>query len=107
MCFRNSNPGFESHWPHTKVVALLGPIALNIAVNYDVSVIAAGDNCQVLNPYSIFKYSIRSEITRKYYERRLKKFLDFIQFEPGVTDIEKRCNDYAEHIGQNPNLALR
>jgi hypothetical protein len=75
-------------------------------VHRDVSVIATGENCQALSPYSIFKYSVRSEITRKYYERRLKKFLDFIEFERGVTDIEKRCNDYAEHVRQNPNLAL-
>jgi len=28
----------------------------------------------------MIKYSIRSELTRKYYERRLRKFFDFIQF---------------------------
>jgi hypothetical protein len=27
-------------------------------------------------PYTMFKYSIRSELTRKYYERRLRKFFD-------------------------------
>jgi integrase len=49
-----------------------------------------------LNPYTMFKYSIRSELTRKYYERRLKRFFDFIQFEIEVTDIEKRCNDFPQ-----------
>ena len=34
-----------------------------------------------LSPYIMFKYSIRSELTRKYYERRLRTFFDFIQFE--------------------------
>jgi hypothetical protein len=51
---------------------------------------------QLLNPYTMFKYSIRSELTRKYYERRLRKFLDFIQFEITIKEIEKRCNDFAE-----------
>lgn len=72
----------------------------------DVSVIARGENSQALSPYSMFKYSIRSEITRKYYERRLKRFLDFIQFKAEVTDVEKRCNDFAEAGKQNPNWAL-
>ena len=31
-----------------------------------------------LSPYTMFKYSIRSELTRKYYERRLRTFFDFI-----------------------------
>jgi hypothetical protein len=26
---------------------------------------------QFLNPYTMFRYSIRSKVTRKYYERRL------------------------------------
>ena len=36
---------------------------------------------QGLRPYTMFKYSIRSELTRKYYERRLRKFFDVIHFE--------------------------
>ena len=28
-----------------------------------------------LSPYMMFKYSSRSELTRKYYERRLRDFL--------------------------------
>ena len=49
-----------------------------------------------LNLYTIFEYSIRSELTRKYYERRLRKFFDFIHFEIEIRDIEKRYNDFAE-----------
>jgi hypothetical protein len=49
-----------------------------------------------LSPYTMFEYSIRSELTRKYYGRRLKKFFDFIQFEMEVTSIENRCNDFAQ-----------
>ena len=40
-----------------------------------------GHNKGGLIPYLIFKYSIKTEITRRYYERRLKKFFDFIEFE--------------------------
>jgi hypothetical protein len=50
-----------------------------------------------LSPYMMFKYSTRSELTRKYYERRLRGFFDYIQFETGIKDMEKRCNDFAEH----------
>ena len=98
---------FKSHWPHTKVVALLGPIALYTVVNQGVNVIAIREeDSQALSPYSMFKFSIRSEITRKYYERRLKRFLDFIQFKPEVADVEKRCNDFAQRGKQNPNWTL-
>ena len=37
------------------------------------------------------------QITRRYYERRLKKFFDFIEFEVVANkDIEFRCNKFAE-----------
>jgi hypothetical protein len=49
-----------------------------------------------LTPYVMFKYSIRSELTRKYYERRLRRFLDFIEFEIEIKGVEERCNDFAE-----------
>ena len=66
-------------------------------MNQGVNVIAIREeDSQALSPYSMFKFSIRSEITRKYYERRLKRFLDFIQFKPEVADVEKRCNDFAQ-----------
>ena len=54
----------------------------------------------------MFKYSIRSDVTRKYYERRLRKFLDFIQFEPETSEIEKRCNNFSKYGKQNSNWAL-
>jgi hypothetical protein len=41
----------------------------------------------------MFRYSVRSEGTRKYYERRLRKFFDFIEFEVEVEDVERRYND--------------
>jgi hypothetical protein len=39
----------------------------------------------------MFKYAIKTEITRKYYERRLKKFFDFIEFEIEDRNIESKC----------------
>jgi integrase len=47
------------------------------------------------SPYYLFKYSVRSESTRKYYERRIKKFFDFIGFSLGTT-TEERCNLFAQ-----------
>jgi hypothetical protein len=49
----------------------------------------------ITTPYYMFKYSIRSEITRKYYERRIKKFFDFIAFSER-SQLEKRCNLFAQ-----------
>lgn len=43
--------------------------------------------------YHMFTYSIRNEVTRKYYERRLKRFFDFIGFDL-QTDLEERCNSF-------------
>ncbi|HEY7080849.1 MAG TPA: hypothetical protein VH500_14190 [Nitrososphaeraceae archaeon] len=48
-----------------------------------------------LNYYAMFKFSIRSEITRKYYERRVKQFLNYIRFELEDGDIENRSNMFA------------
>jgi len=44
---------------------------------------------QSLKPYTTSKYSIRSELTRKYYERRLRKSFDVIQFEVEVITLLK------------------
>ena len=56
-----------------------------------------GHNKGELTPYLMFKYTIKTEITRKYDERRLKKFFDFIEFEiVADKDIEYRCNKFAE-----------
>jgi hypothetical protein len=61
---------------------------------------------QLLSPYSMFKYSIRSELTRKYYERRLRKFFDFIQFENATKDLEVRCNSFAQRGKDNVNWVI-
>ncbi|HSA74167.1 MAG TPA: hypothetical protein VLD84_09460 [Nitrososphaeraceae archaeon] len=49
----------------------------------------------VTSSYNMFKYSIRSELTRKYYERRIRKFFDFIGFLIG-SEIEKRVDFFAK-----------
>jgi integrase len=59
-----------------------------------------------LSPYMMFKYSIRSELTRKYYERRLRTFFDFIQFEMEIKELEIRCNNFAERGKFNINWTL-
>ena len=51
----------------------------------------------------MFGYSVRSEVTRKYYERRLRKFFDFMEFEVEVEDAERRYNDFAEKGKSNLN----
>jgi len=59
-----------------------------------------------LTPYLMFKYAIKTEITRKYYERRLKKFFDFIEFETTELPIDYRCNKFAEKAKNNTNWTL-
>jgi hypothetical protein len=45
--------------------------------------------------YGMFNYSIRNDLTRKYYERRLKTFFDYIAFDVHL-DIGERCNCFAK-----------
>ena len=59
------------------------------------------------SPYLMFKFSTRSEITRKYYERRIRLFLDFIEFDlENKINIEKRCNGFAFKGGSEKNWAV-
>lgn len=53
----------------------------------------------------MLKFSIRSEITRKYYERRITRFLDYIDFSPNKS-IEERFNDFAAHSSKDINWTL-
>jgi hypothetical protein len=59
----------------------------------------------VNSPYYLFKYSVRSESTRKYYERRIVKFFNFVGFSLGIS-IEKRCNLFAEKGKKDNNWAV-
>jgi len=60
---------------------------------------------ELTNPYYMFKFSIRSELTRKYYERRIKRFFDFIEFNVHK-EIEQRCNDFVEKSRIDVSWAL-
>ncbi|MGC2426347.1 MAG: hypothetical protein WA421_04880 [Nitrososphaeraceae archaeon] len=55
--------------------------------------------------YGMFNYSIRNELTRKYYERRLKKFFDYIGFDV-QSDLETRCNLFAKRGAVDGRWAL-
>ena len=57
------------------------------------------------NPYYMFKFSIRSEVTRKYYERRIRRFFDFIEFSPNK-GIEEQFNLFAEYARKDINWTL-
>ena len=47
------------------------------------------------SPYNQFRYSIRTPLTRKYYERRIKKFFDSIEFGIGL-NLEARFDTFAK-----------
>jgi hypothetical protein len=55
--------------------------------------------------YQMFKFSIRSELTCKYYERRIRTFFNFIGFHPDK-NIDDRCNAFASEAINNPNWSL-
>jgi hypothetical protein len=53
----------------------------------------------------MFKFSIRSELTRKYYERRIRTFFNFIDF-CHDKNMEERCNSFAETMKSDSNWGL-
>ena len=57
--------------------------------------------------YVMFKFSTRSKTTRKYYERRIRHFLDFIKFDlDNKHNVEKRCNAFAYKGGTDIILVV-
>jgi hypothetical protein len=63
------------------------------------------ENSTISSPYNLFCYYIRNDLTRKYYERRVKKFFDYIKL--GINDeIEKRFKTFAESSVSNKDWAL-
>src|SRR5215207_9667128 len=56
------------------------------------------------NPYSLFVYAVRSQVTRDYYLRRLRIFFNHINLLPGGT-MEQRCNLFAVNGLKDPNWA--
>lgn len=57
------------------------------------------------DPYSLFLYAVRSEITRDYYLRRLRIFFNHINLLPDRT-MKERCNEFASKGLKNPNWAF-
>lgn len=57
------------------------------------------------NPYSLFVYAVRSPLTREYYLRRLRKFIDFLGIEQQKT-LEERCNIFAQCGKEDNNVAF-
>lgn len=62
-------------------------------------------NIDLSDPYHMLKFSIRSESTRKYYERRIKRFLDYIESSPNKS-IEERFNEFAAYASKDMNWTL-
>jgi hypothetical protein len=46
------------------------------------------------NAYSLFMFAVRSQITREYYLRRLRVFVNYISLLPRGT-MKERCNLFA------------
>ena len=51
--------------------------------------------------YSLFVCAVRSQVTRDYYLRRLRIFLNHISLLPGGT-MKERCNLFASKEKKNP-----
>ena len=64
---------FESDQPHVNLVPLFSTTCIDMMRLQSVTDEKVEINLS--NPYYMFKFSIRSEITRKYYKRRIKRFL--------------------------------
>ena len=92
---------FKSGQPHVNIAALCRPTCLDIVMLSSTE----QDGLNFSNPYQMFAYSMRSELTRRYYERRLYRFFDFIEFEASL-GLEQRCNIFAAKAKSDINWAL-
>lgn len=57
------------------------------------------------DPYSLFLYAIRSEVTRDYYLRRLRIFFNHINLSPD-RKMKERCNEFASKGLKDPSWAF-
>ena len=57
------------------------------------------------DPYSLFLYAIRSEITRDYYLRRLRIFFNHLNLLPD-RPMKERCNEFASKGLRDPSWAF-
>ena len=59
------------------------------------------------NAYKMFVFSIRSDITRKYYERRLRHFFNHVHFDlENNKNMETRCNNFSIKGKNDSNWAI-
>ncbi|KAA2282963.1 hypothetical protein [Candidatus Nitrosocosmicus sp. SS] len=64
-------------------------------------------NNYLTSAYRMFVFSIRSEVTRKYYERRLRHFFNHINFDlENNTNMELRCNNFSNKGKNDANWAV-
>ena len=98
---------FKSDQPHVNLYILFSPTSIGYSSKEMLSSIIPEQNFHdVTSPYNMFKYSVRSELTRKYYERRIKRFFDFIGFLVNSgSGIDERCNLFAEKGKSDTNWA--
>jgi hypothetical protein len=94
---------FKSDQPHVNLYILFSPISRICVVVKSNSINREYGRCYKSILY-MFKYTIRSDLTRKYYERRIRTFFDFIEFLVS-SDIEKRCNFFAHKAKIDNNWA--
>lgn len=65
------------------------------------------NNYYLSNAYKMFVFSIRSEVTRKYYERRLRHFFNHINFDvENGKNMETRCNNFSTKGKNDTNWAI-
>jgi predicted transcriptional regulator len=57
------------------------------------------------SPYSLFVYAIRSPVTKDCYQRRLRRFFDFISIEHDNT-MKERINAFAEKANRDDKWAF-
>lgn len=65
-------------------------------------------NAYATGIYDMFKFSFRTELTRVCYERRLKRFFDYIEFELNNKEhLDKRVNAFAYKAKENKEWILQ
>ncbi|ALI34771.1 hypothetical protein NMY3_00559 [Candidatus Nitrosocosmicus oleophilus] len=71
------------------------------------SLTGSNDSIYLTNAYTMFVFSIRSEVTRKYYERRLRHFFNHINFDlENSKNMEVRCNNFSTKGKNDTNWAI-
>ena len=77
-----------------------------MSIDHTLTEIISQEGHKELTTYLMFKYAIKTDLTRKYYERKLKKFFDLIEFQTIEQSIANRYNIFAEKSKDNSNWTL-